>query len=161
MVSKRIELTVNGASVGMEIDTRLRLVDFIRGELQLTGTHIGCGTGNCGACTVILDERTAKSCCALAVDVDGCSIVTIEGVCERDRLHPVQQAFVDNHGLQCGFCTPGMILSALQLIKDNPTPDEHDIREAIAGNICRCTGYVKIVSSIKDAAERLSIGNVK
>lgn len=156
MFTKTINLTVNCVSRSFEIDTRSRLVDVIREKLRLTGTHLGCGTGNCGACTVFLDGRTAKSCCTLAVDVDGCSVVTIEGVADGEQLHPVQQAFVDNHGLQCGFCTPGMILSTLQLMEDNPAPDDDEIRNAIAGNICRCTGYVKIVTSIKDAAQRLS-----
>lgn len=151
MPIKTINLTVNQVSRCVEVDTRSRLVDVIRDKLQLTGTHLGCGTGNCGACTVILNDRTAKSCCTLAVDVDGCSIVTIEGVSNGDKLHPVQQAFVDNHGLQCGFCTPGMVLSTLQLMDDNPSPEDEDIRNAIAGNICRCTGYVNIVASIKAA----------
>lgn len=155
MLSKTINVTVNQVSRCLEVDTRSRLVDVIRDKLQLTGTHLGCGTGNCGACTVILNDRTAKSCCTLAVDVDGCSIVTIEGVSNGDKLHPVQQAFVDNHGLQCGFCTPGMVLSALQLMDDNPSPEDEDIRSAIAGNICRCTGYVNIIASIK-AARSLS-----
>jgi aerobic carbon-monoxide dehydrogenase small subunit len=161
MANKTIHLTVNGASRSLEIDTRSRLVDVIRDKMQLTGTHVGCGTGNCGACTVFLDGRTAKSCCALAVDVDGCSVITIEGIANPDHLHPVQQAFIDNHGLQCGFCTPGMILSTLQLMEENPAPDDDEIRNAIAGNICRCTGYVNIVASIKDAARRLSSSSAK
>lgn len=156
MLTKTINITVNRTPQTISIDTRSRLIDLIRDKLQLTGTHLGCGTGNCGACTVFLEGRTAKSCCTLAMDVDGCSVVTIEGVSEAGQLHPVQQAFVDNHGLQCGFCTPGMILSTLQLLEDNQAPDDDAIRKAIAGNICRCTGYVKIVDSIKDAARRLS-----
>lgn len=156
MASKTIALTVNGNRYHLEIDTRSRLVDVIRDRLQLTGTHIGCGTGNCGACTVFLDGRTAKSCCVLAVEADGGVIVTIEGIGSEDELHPVQEAFIDNHGLQCGFCTPGMILSALQLIHDIPNPDADEIREAIAGNVCRCTGYAKIIESIQDAAQRIA-----
>lgn len=155
-MTKRISLNVNGVSHQVEVDTRSRLVDVVRDKLGLTGTHIGCGTGNCGACTVRLDERTVKSCCILAVDADCSKIVTIEGVAGGDSLHPIQQAFVDNHGLQCGFCTPGMILSAVQLLKENPSPNDEEIRDAIAGNICRCTGYVNIVTSIQDAARRLT-----
>jgi carbon-monoxide dehydrogenase small subunit len=124
--------------------------------MQLTGTHLGCGTGNCGACTIILDGRTAKSCCVLAVDAIGSSITTIEGISDEGRLHPVQQAFVEHHGLQCGFCTPGMILSALLLLQENPAPDDGEIRHAIAGNICRCTGYVNVVTSVKEAAQNIS-----
>jgi carbon-monoxide dehydrogenase small subunit len=155
-VNKQINVTVNGVVRSVEIDTRARLVDVIRDTLQLTGTHLGCGTGSCGACTVMLNGRTAKSCCTLAVDVDGASISTIEGVGDDGRLHPVQEAFAECHGLQCGFCTPGMILSALQLLESNPAPDDEQIREGIAGNICRCTGYVNIVVAIREAAKRMS-----
>lgn len=158
MPNEEISLSINGMSKHLEIDTRLRLVDVIRDQLHLTGTHVGCGTGNCGACTVMLNGRTAKSCCTLAVEVNGSSIVTIEGVADGEKLHPVQVAFVEKHGLQCGFCTPGMIMSTLQLIEDNPKPDDDEIREAIAGNICRCTGYVKIVDAVKDAVSRMSDG---
>jgi carbon-monoxide dehydrogenase small subunit len=155
-VNKQINVTLNGVVRSVEIDTRARLVDVIRDTLQLTGTHLGCGTGSCGACTVMLNGRTAKSCCTLAVDVDGASISTIEGVDDDGRLHPVQEAFAECHGLQCGFCTPGMILSALQLLESNPAPDDEQIREGIAGNICRCTGYVNIVVAIREAAKRMS-----
>jgi carbon-monoxide dehydrogenase small subunit len=155
-VNKQINVTLNGVVRSVEIDTRARLVDVIRDTLQLTGTHLGCGTGSCGACTVMLNGRTAKSCCTLAVDVDGASISTIEGVGDDGRLHPVQEAFAESHGLQCGFCTPGMILSALQLLESNPAPDDEQIREGIAGNICRCTGYVNIVVAIREAAKRMS-----
>jgi carbon-monoxide dehydrogenase small subunit len=155
-VNKQINVTLNGVVRSVEIDTRARLVDVIRDTLQLTGTHLGCGTGSCGACTVMLNGRTAKSCCTLAVDVDGASISTIEGVGDDGRLHPVQEAFAECHGLQCGFCTPGMILSALQLLESNPAPDDEQIREGIAGNICRCTGYVNIVVAIREAAKRMS-----
>ena len=156
MADRTIHLTVNGIRRTLDIDTRLRLVDMLRDKMQLTGTHLGCGTGNCGACTVMLDGRTAKSCCTLAVDIEGSSISTIESVADGDQLHPVQRAFVERHGLQCGFCTPGMILSTLQLLQDNPMPDDDEIRHAIAGNICRCTGYVNIVASIKEAANNMS-----
>lgn len=156
-VKKTLELTVNGEPRNVEIDTRARLVDVIRDTLQLTGTHLGCGTGNCGACTVILDGYTTKSCCTLAVDVDGANITTIEGIAPPSGgLDPVQSAFSDCQGLQCGFCTPGMILSTVHLLKNNRDPDDSDIREAIAGNICRCTGYVNIVASIREAARRLT-----
>jgi carbon-monoxide dehydrogenase small subunit len=149
-----LKLTVNGQPRSVEIDVRARLIDVVRDTLQLTGSHLGCGTGNCGACTVILDGETAKSCCTLAVDVDGASITTIEGIASAGELSPVQSAFSDCQGLQCGFCTPGMILSTVQLLKRNLEPDDGDIREAIAGNICRCTGYVNIVASIREAARR-------
>lgn len=155
-MNKQIDVTVNGVVRSVEIDTRARLVDLIRDTLQLTGTHLGCGTGSCGACTVMLDGCTVKSCCTLAVDVEGASISTIEGVGDDSRLHPVQEAFAACHGLQCGFCTPGMILSALQLLESNPAPDDQQIREGIAGNICRCTGYVNIVVAIREAAKRMS-----
>ena len=156
MINKTIHVTVNGMGRTVDIDTRLRLVDVLRDKMQLTGTHLGCGTGNCGACTVILDGRTAKSCCTLAVDVDGSSISTIEGIGDDGQLHPVQQAFVERHGLQCGFCTPGMVLSALQLLQENPAPGDEEIRHAIAGNICRCTGYVNVVASVREAAHNMS-----
>jgi aerobic carbon-monoxide dehydrogenase small subunit len=155
-VKKQIKVTVNGVVRGVEIDTRARLVDVIRDNLQLTGTHIGCGTGSCGACTVMWNGRTAKSCCTLAIDVDGGSISTIEGISDDGQLHPVQEAFVEYHALQCGFCTPGMILSTLQLLESNPAPDDEQIRDGIAGNICRCTGYVNIVAAIREAAKRMS-----
>jgi carbon-monoxide dehydrogenase small subunit len=158
-VNKQIKVTVNGVAHGVEIDTRARLIDVIRDTLHLTGTHLGCGTGSCGACTVMLNGRTAKSCCTLAVDVDGASISTIEGVGGDGQLHPIQAAFAECHGLQCGFCTPGMILSTLQLLERNPAPDDEQIRDAIAGNICRCTGYVNIVVAIREAAKRMSYTN--
>jgi carbon-monoxide dehydrogenase small subunit len=153
-LKKILKLTVNGEARIIEIDLRARLVDVIRDSLRLTGTHLGCGTGNCGSCTVILDGYTAKSCCTLAIDVDGANITTIEGIAPSGKLDPVQSAFSDCHGLQCGFCTPGMILSTVHLLKTNPVPDDAAIREAIAGNICRCTGYVNIVASIHEAARR-------
>jgi carbon-monoxide dehydrogenase small subunit len=153
-LKKILKLTVNGEAQIIEIDLRARLVDVIRDSLRLTGTHLGCGTGNCGSCTVILDGYTAKSCCTLAIDVDGANITTIEGIAPSGKPDPVQSAFSDCHGLQCGFCTPGMILSTVHLLKTNPVPDDAAIREAIAGNICRCTGYVNIVASIHEAARR-------
>jgi len=142
-----LEVRINGKQHRAEVDSRLLLVDYIRDDLRLTGTHIGCLTGSCGACTVLLDEKTVKSCCILACDVSGQQITTIEGISTSNQdLHPVQEAFVACHGLQCGYCTPGMVLSALQLIRHNPNPTEHDIRRGIAGNLCRCTGYHNIVT---------------
>jgi carbon-monoxide dehydrogenase small subunit len=149
----RTSLTVNGTPRNVEIDPRLTLVYLLRENLGLTGTHIGCTTGNCGACTVLLDGKTVKSCSIFAADVNGSEIVTIEGLSTGLReLHPVQQAFVDHQGLQCGFCTPGMVLSTLALLEENPRPTEDDIRHAISGNLCRCTGYQFIVESIQAAA---------
>ncbi len=151
-----VHLMVNGQEREVSVDTRTLLVDMLREELGLTGTHVGCGTGTCGACTVILDGRSVKACCVLAADVEGQKITTIEGVADVDELHPVQQAFVDKQGLQCGYCTPGMVLSTLQLLEENPDPTDTEIRAAIVGNLCRCTGYVYIVESIREAAARLN-----
>ncbi len=150
-----IEVTVNRKPYRVEVDTRTVLADMIRDQLRLTGTHVGCGTGSCGACTVMLNGRTVKSCCILAPDVNGQEIMTIEGLADDPRhLHPIQESFVVNHGLQCGYCTPGMVLSALQLLTENPHPEEAEIRRGIAGNLCRCTGYQFIVKSIQAAAEK-------
>ena len=149
-----IRVTVNGRPRTVEVDSRMILADMLRDALRLTGTHIGCGTGNCGACTVVLDGRTVKSCCVLAADVDGSEVLTVEGLASSpDDLHPIQQAFIRNQGLQCGYCTPGMILSAKVLLEANPDPSEDEIRHGIAGNLCRCTGYTKIVEAIALAAE--------
>jgi carbon-monoxide dehydrogenase small subunit len=151
-----VQVTVNKKSYRVEVDTRMILADMLRDELRLTGTHIGCGTGSCGACTVMLDGRTVKSCCVLAADADGQEIITIEGLStSAQQLHPIQEAFVENQGLQCGYCTPGMVLSALQLLTDNPNPSEDEIRHGIAGNLCRCTGYQFIVKSIEEAAKSM------
>jgi aerobic carbon-monoxide dehydrogenase small subunit len=156
-VKTTIHVRVNGSDQQVEIDTRMIVADMLRERLRLTGVHIGCATGNCGACTVFLDGVTVKSCCLLAADVDGAEITTVEALSSGpDDLHPIQQAFVDNQGLQCGFCTPGMILSAKALLESNPNPTEDEIRHGIAGNLCRCTGYHFIVKSIQDAAERLN-----
>jgi len=149
-----LDANVNGKPYRREVDSRLLLVDFLRDELRLTGTHIGCLTGSCGACTVMLDNRTVKSCCVLACDVNGSEITTIEGISSSiDALHPIQEAFVAEHGLQCGYCTPGMVLSTLQLLREKSDPTEGEIRRAIAGNLCRCTGYHNIVKSIHAAAK--------
>jgi carbon-monoxide dehydrogenase small subunit len=152
-----VEITVNKKKYNVEVDTRMILADMLREELRLTGTHIGCGTGNCGACTVIMNGETVKSCCIIAADANGQEVLTIEGISKgATELHPIQQAFVENQGLQCGYCTPGMVLSTMQLLKDNPDPSEDQIRHGISGNLCRCTGYQFIVKSIQDAAKRLS-----
>jgi carbon-monoxide dehydrogenase small subunit len=152
-VKTSLSIKVNGAQRDLAIDPRLTLVYLLRETLGLTGTHVGCSTGNCGACTVRLDGKTVKSCSIFAADVDGSEIVTVEGLSTGAReLHPVQQAFVDHQGLQCGFCTPGMVLSAIALLEQNPGPSEDEIRHAISGNLCRCTGYQFIVESIQAAA---------
>lgn len=153
-MKKTIQVTVNDKSCRVDVDTRMVLADMLRDELRLTGTHIGCGTGSCGACTVMLNGQTVKSCCILAADVDGQKINTVEGLSKgAHQLHPVQEAFVENQGLQCGYCTPGMVLSTLQLLSENPNPSEDEIRHGIAGNLCRCTGYQFIVKSIQEAAK--------
>jgi aerobic carbon-monoxide dehydrogenase small subunit len=153
VTSKRITVTVNGASYEREVDARRLLVHVIRDDLDLTGTHIGCDTGNCGACTVIVDGLAVKSCMMLAVQADGVSIETVESLASDDELHPLQRAFSAHHALQCGYCTPGMLMSAKHLLDNNSEPTENEIRRAIQGNICRCTGYVNIVEAI-DAAAR-------
>ena len=144
-----ITLTVNGKSVSRSIDPRTLLVQFLREQLQLTGTHVGCDTAQCGACTVHMNGRAIKSCSMLALQVQGSDILTIEGLSKGDELHPMQAAFRECHGLQCGFCTPGMVMSAVQLLADKPQASEEEIREALDGNICRCTGYQNIVKSIQ------------
>jgi carbon-monoxide dehydrogenase small subunit len=150
------EVTVNGRRHRLDVDTRSVLANVLRDELRLTGTHVGCGTGSCGACTVLLDGKTVKSCSILAADVDGCEVTTIEGLARDGRtLHPIQEAFATHHGMQCGYCTPGMILSALHLLSENSDPSEDQIRHAIAGNLCRCTGYQFIVEAIRAAAGAL------
>ncbi len=145
----QLSLTVNGKSVKATIDPRTLLVQFLRENLQLTGTHVGCDTAQCGACTVHMNGRAIKSCSMLALQVQGSEIKTIEGLSSGTEMHPMQAAFRECHGLQCGFCTPGMVMSAVQLLADNPKADEAEIREALDGNICRCTGYQNIVKSIQ------------
>lgn len=154
MSKHTITLTVNGAAQTAEVESRLLLVHFIREQLAMTGTHIGCDTTSCGACTVLVEGRPIKSCTMFAVQADGLSVETIEGVAGAG-LHPLQEGFWEQHGLQCGFCTPGMIMTAKALLAANPNPSEDEIRHAIAGNLCRCTGYVKIVESIQYAAAKL------
>jgi len=148
-----VKLTVNGKEVTVAVDPRTLLVQLIREDLHLTGTHVGCDTAQCGACTVHLDGRAVKSCSLLAVQAAGASVTTIEGLSEGG-LHPMQAAFADCHALQCGYCTPGMIMSAVQLLQDNPTPTEAQIREGLEGNLCRCTGYHNIVRAIQQAAAK-------
>lgn len=153
---RTISVTINGEAYEREVETRLTLSDFIRHEVLLTGTHVGCEHGVCGACTILLDGRTARSCLMLAVQANGHEIKTVEGIAPNDtELHPLQQAFQDNHGLQCGFCTPGMLTTLIEFLGDNPDPTEQEVREAISGNLCRCTGYQGIVAAALDAAKRL------
>ena len=149
----RVSLTVNGRERTAEVEPRLLLVHFLRETLGLTGTHVGCDTSNCGACTCHVDGEAVKSCTVLAVQADGAQVTTIEGMGQEGSLHPLQQAFWEHHGLQCGYCTPGMIMAAADLIARNPDPSEHDVREALAGNLCRCTGYEKIIDAVRLAAE--------
>ena len=147
-----VTMTVNGKQVTATIDARTLLVQFIRENLQLTGTHVGCDTAQCGACTVHMNGRAVKACSMLAVQADGATITTIEGLSVGGELHPMQKAFNECHALQCGFCTPGMVMSAIQLLQDNPKPTEAQIREGLDGNICRCTGYHNIVRAIEQVA---------
>ena len=149
-MSVPISLTVNGKAISAQVDSRTLLVQFIREQLQLTGTHVGCDTAQCGACTVHLNGRAVKSCSMLALQAQGGQVTTIEGLAQNGTaMHPMQEAFRECHGLQCGFCTPGMVMSAVQLLKDNPKATEAEIREGLDGNICRCTGYQNIVKSIQ------------
>lgn len=151
----QISMTVNGKVRKGDVEPRTLLVHFLREQLLLTGTHVGCDTSQCGACTVLIDGRSAKSCTIFAVQADGSDITTIEGLAANGELHAVQQAFWEEHGLQCGYCTPGMILSAVNLLKETPAPTEQQVREGIAGNFCRCTGYQHIVNAIQHAAATL------
>ena len=150
-----LTLTVNGRAVSLSVDPRTLLVQLIREQLQLTGTHVGCDTAQCGACTVLLNGRAVKACSMLALQAQGATIQTIEGLTPDGALHPVQEAFRACHGLQCGFCTPGMVVASVQLLADCPKPDEATIREGLEGNICRCTGYHNIVRAVQTAAERV------
>ena len=150
-----VSMVVNGKLVSGEVEGRTLLVDFLREHLGLTGTHVGCDTSQCGTCTVHVDGISVKSCAMLALQADSSEVDTIEGVAKGDTLHPMQEAFRDNHGLQCGFCTPGMVMTALALVKDNPDPTEADVRRGLEGNLCRCTGYQNIVNSILDGAKAM------
>jgi carbon-monoxide dehydrogenase small subunit len=154
----RIELTLNGKAVSADVEDRTLLVNFLREAQQLTGTHVGCDTTQCGACTVLVDGRSLKSCTLLAVQVSGAKITTIEGMANGEALHPVQQAFSECHGLQCGFCTPGMVMAVTDLLRRNPKPTDEQILHGLEGNICRCTGYINIVKSVKRASELMAAG---
>ncbi len=155
MTTQHVSVTVNGEVREADVEPRLLLVHLLRDVFGLTGTHVGCDTSNCGACTIHVDGRSAKSCTMLAVQANGASIATVEGLEQGGKLHALQQAFWDQHGLQCGFCTPGMLMQSAWLLGENPDPTEADIREGIAGNLCRCTGYVNIVKAIQQGAAEL------
>ena len=154
-----VSMTVNGNAVTAEVEERTLLVQMLREHLHLTGTHVGCDTSQCGACVVHVDGTSVKSCTMLAVQADGAEVTTIEGLADGDTLHPMQEAFRDNHGLQCGFCTPGMVMSALDLVKNNADPSEQEVREWLEGNLCRCTGYHNIVKSIVAGAKSMRGGS--
>ena len=151
-----VAMTVNGKAVSADVEPRTLLVQFLRENLRLTGTHVGCDTSQCGACVVHIDGKAVKACTALALQCEGADILTIEGLAADGRLHPMQEAFREHHGLQCGFCTPGMIMRAYRLLQENPSPTEDEIRSGIAGNLCRCTGYQNIVKAIQYAAAKIS-----
>ena len=151
----KVDITVNGKEYQRDLEARMLLVHFLRDELDLTGTNIGCETSLCGACTVLVDGQSVKSCTQLAVQADGCSITTIEGLTQKGKMHPMQEAFKKLHGLQCGFCTPGMVMSAIDLLQNNKKPSDTEIREWLEGNICRCTGYQNIVAAVKEAASKM------
>jgi carbon-monoxide dehydrogenase small subunit len=155
MSQHKIRVKVQGVEHQAEVESRLLLVHFLRETLSLTGTHIGCDTTHCGACTVLLDGQPVKSCTVLAVQADGCDVMTVEGLEKNGQLDPIQEGFMQEHGLQCGYCTPGMMLTSYALLQDNPNPSELEIRQAISGNLCRCTGYVNIVKSVQYAAAKL------
>ncbi len=152
----RVSLTVNGRERTADVEPRLLLVHFLRDELGLTGTHVGCDTSQCGACTILMDGAAVKSCTILAVQADGAQLDTIEGLAKDGELHPIQRGFWEEHGLQCGFCTPGMIMTSVDLLKANPSPSEEEIRKGIEGNLCRCTGYQNIVKAIQHAAREMA-----
>jgi carbon-monoxide dehydrogenase small subunit len=153
-----VHITVNGERHELDVEPRLLLVHLLRDRLGLTGTHVGCDTSNCGACTVHLDGESVKSCTVLAVQADGAEVTTIEGMGSMENLHPLQEAFWANHGLQCGYCTPGMIMAAADLLQRNPSPSEEEIRHGLEGNLCRCTGYQNIVIAVQDAAGKMAGG---
>ncbi len=155
MSKHTVTIEINGSSFTREVDSRLLLVHFLRENLQMTGTHIGCDTSNCGACTVLMDGRSIKTCTVYTVQANGKSLTTIEGMETEGKLHPLQEGFHEEHGLQCGFCTPGMIMRAAELLERNPNPSEEEIRMGISGNLCRCTGYVNIIKAVQYAAEKI------
>jgi aerobic carbon-monoxide dehydrogenase small subunit len=156
-----VEITVNGRLHAADVDARLLLVHFLRENLGLTGTHVGCDTSSCGACTVLLDGKSVKSCTIFTVQADGSSVTTIEGVGTDSALHPMQEAFWASHGLQCGYCTPGMIVSAIDLLQRNPDPTDDEIRKQLSGNLCRCTGYENIVKAVREAAKTAAAKRAK
>ncbi len=152
---KTVRMKVNGVTHESEVEPRTTLVDFLRGPLALTGTHVGCEHGVCGACTILVDGRSARSCLMLAVQADGAEITTVEGLATPEGLHPIQQAFVEEHGLQCGFCTPGFLMSLVELLNENPDPSDDEIKDVLGGQICRCTGYQSILKSVHSAIAKL------
>ena len=152
---QRVSLVINGKKVSREIEDRTLLSSLLRDILSLTGTHVGCDTSQCGACVVLVDGKSVKSCTLFAADVDGSKITTIEGLANNGKLHPIQEAFKKNHGLQCGFCTPGMVMSIVDLLKNKKNPNDQEIRDWLKGNICRCTGYQNIVAAVKEAASKM------
>ena len=152
-----VNLTLNGKAVSADVPDNTLLVSFIRETMTLTGTHVGCDTSQCGACVVHVNGESVKSCTMLAVAAEGAEVTTIEGIGSAESLHPMQQAFHENHGLQCGFCTPGMVMSAIELVEKNPNPSEQDVREGLEGNICRCTGYHNIVKSVQAGAKKMGV----
>ena len=155
MSKHTVNIEINGSNITREVDSRMLLIHFIREELQMTGTHIGCDTSSCGACTVLMDGRSIKSCTLFTIQANEKSLTTIEGLESGGTLHPLQEGFHEEHGLQCGFCTPGMIMRAVEILEKNPNPTEEEIRWGISGNLCRCTGYVNIIKSIQYAAEKM------
>jgi carbon-monoxide dehydrogenase small subunit len=155
MSTHKIALKVNGEAHTSEVEARLLLVHYLREDLSLTGTHIGCDTTHCGACTVLMNGRPVKSCTVFAVQADGAEIGTVEGLAKNGTLHPIQESFMEKHGLQCGYCTPGMMMTSVALLGENPNPTEDEIRWGISGNLCRCTGYVNIVKAVQDAASKM------
>jgi carbon-monoxide dehydrogenase small subunit len=158
MSKQPTRVTVNGKSYARLVESRLTLADFLRHDLNFTGTHIGCEHGVCGACTVLVDGRSTRSCLMFAVQANNCEVTTVEGLATDGKLSVLQQAFIDNHGLQCGFCTPGVLITLTELMRENADPSEQDVREALSGNLCRCTGYAGIVAAALDAAQRLRGG---
>ena len=152
---QRVSLVINGKEVSRKIEDRTLLSSLLRDILSLTGTHVGCDTSQCGACVVLVDGKSVKSCTLFAADIDGSKITTIEGIANNGKLHPIQEAFKKNHGLQCGFCTPGMVMSIVDLLKNKKNPNDQEIRDWLKGNICRCTGYQNIVAAVKDAASKM------
>lgn len=155
--SRPVRVTVNGVRYEAMVEPRLTLVDFLRGELGLTGTHVGCEQGACGACTVLLNGQAVRSCLMLAVQADGASLMTVEGLSPEGKLHPIQEAFMEEHGLQCGFCTPGFLMAVYELLQHQPDPSDDEIKEALGGNLCRCTGYQSIIKSVRLAAAKTAL----